>query len=201
MRCLCFGGSFNPIHVGHLICARAVAEAGGFDRVVLFPSAQPPHKPGSADLAPAEDRLAMCGLAAAEQGELFEVEDLELRRSGPSYTIDTAAELRRRGWPEVHWLVGADMLMSLPKWHRAGELLQQVAFVVMARPGWTLDWSLLPEPYRRLKANVIEAPLIQLGATEIRQRVAAGRSIAYLTVPSVVKYIHEHGLYRAATMP
>src|SRR5690242_6189365 len=112
MRRLCFGGSFNPIHQAHLICARAVAEARGFDVVVLVPSAQPPHKtswPG--DMAGAHDRLEMCRRAIADGGKSggvrFEVDDLELRRTGPSYTIDTAAELRARGWERLDWLIGA----------------------------------------------------------------------------------------------
>src|SRR5215210_7294765 len=97
MRTLCFGGSFNPIHHGHLLCARAVAEREGFDRVELIPSAQPPHKAGTAfDMAPAEDRLAMCRLAI-EGTKLFAVNDIELRRSGPSYTVDTARQLKAQG--------------------------------------------------------------------------------------------------------
>src|SRR5215204_3176269 len=100
MRRLCFGGSFNPIHHGHLICARAAAEAAGFERVVLIPSALPPHKLDDTELASSTDRLAMCRLAV-EGDPWFEVEDIELIRKGPSYTIDTARELRRRGWPDV----------------------------------------------------------------------------------------------------
>src|SRR5678815_1912728 len=102
MRKLCFGGSFNPIHHAHLICARAVAEARRFDRVVLVPSALPPHKLRADQLAPPEHRLAMCRLAA-EGDRLFEVSDLELTRTGPSYTIDTARELKRQGWDAVAW--------------------------------------------------------------------------------------------------
>src|SRR5258708_2030807 len=97
MHRLCFGGSFNPVHHGHLICARAVAEAKGFDKVVLIPASPPPHKPENAEIAPPEHRLAMCRLAT--QGcDLFEVNDLEFRRQGPSFTLDTARELRNAGW-------------------------------------------------------------------------------------------------------
>ena len=203
MRRLCFGGSFNPIHHGHLICARAVAEARGFGEVVLIPSAQPPHKPGvNADLAAAEDRLEMCRLALADTadgsdrgGVAFSIDDLELRRSGPSYTIDTAGELKARGWPQVSWLVGADMLLYLPKWHRPLDLLREVEFVVMARPGWEFDWSTLPSAYRHLEANVVPAPLVQISATDIRRRVREKRSIDYLTTPGVVGYIAQRGLY------
>src|SRR5438045_842642 len=116
MRCLCFGGSFNPIHNGHLVCARAAAEILGFSKILLIPVGQPPHKPVRADLAPAESRLAMCRLAANLQPGLFEVDDVEIRLPQPSYTINTVRHLRQtRGWEQVHWLIGADMLLYLPK--------------------------------------------------------------------------------------
>lgn len=196
MARLWFGGSFNPIHHGHLICARAVAEVGGFNKVVLVPSSQPPHKPAHGDIAAAEHRLAMCRLAV-EGTDLFEVDDLELRRAGPSYTIDTVRELRRRGWPEIHWLIGADMVKTLPLWHQPEALLAETRFIVMARPGWTLDWGLLPLPYRRLEEQVVIAPLVDIGATDIRKRVAEEKSVDYLLPEKVVKYIREKNIYRA----
>ena len=195
MRTLCFGGSFNPIHHAHLVCARAVAEARGFERVILIPSALPPHKLQQTDLAPPEHRLAMCRLAAAAD-PLFDVSDVELRRSGPSYTLETAREFKRQGWSHVAWLIGADMVPILPTWHRPYDLLREVELVVMARPGWSMDWQALPEAFRTLEANVVEAPLIDISATTIRRRVAQGRSIRYLTPEAVCDYIAAHGLYR-----
>src|SRR5688572_30394587 len=156
MRKLCFGGSFNPVHHAHLICARAVAEAKGFERVVLIPSALPPHKLQQTDLAAPNHRLEMCRLAAAAD-PLFGVNDVELRRAGPSYTLETAREFRRQGWSHVAWLIGADMVPILPSWHRPYDLLREVELVVMARPGWSLNWESLPEPLRPLAANVVEA--------------------------------------------
>ena len=194
MRKICFGGSFNPIHHAHLVCARAVAEARGFERVVLIPSALPPHKLHAAGLAEPHHRLEMCRLATA--GEvLFEVSDVELRRRGPSYTVETARELRRQGWPAVAWLIGADMVPILPTWHQPYDLLREVELIVMARPGRTFDWATLPEPFRRLEGNVVEAPLVDISATTIRRRVAAGHSIRYLTPDAVCDYIRRHGLY------
>lgn len=194
MNALCVGGSFNPIHNAHLTCAAAVIDKKGFEKAVLIPSAQPPHKVGH-ELASPADRLAMCRAAVA--GDVrFAVDDLELRRSGPSYTIDTVRELKRRGWPAVSWMIGADMLLYLPKWHEAEALVREVNFVVVARPGWTIDWSILPPAFRSLHANVVEAPLMDISATEIRRRVRAGESIADLTPPAVAQYIADRGLYR-----
>jgi nicotinate-nucleotide adenylyltransferase len=194
-KMLFFGGSFNPIHHGHLICARAVAEARGYGHVTLIPVGQPPHKPACNDLAPASDRLEMCRLAIFRSA-LFEVESSEVERAGPSYTIDTVRAFAAAGRGKVDWLIGADMLLYLPKWHKAEELIHEVNFIVMARPGWNLDWQTLPEPFRILRHNVVEAPMIDIRATDIRQRVAAGQSIQYLTPSSVCVYIRDRCLYR-----
>lgn len=200
IRRLCFGGSFNPVHHAHLICARAVAEARGFHRVVLIPSALSPHKLNITDLADAHHRLAMCRLAV--QGDpLFEVDDVEVSRPGPSYTIDTARLLRKRGWNQVFWLIGADMVPILPTWREPEALLREVEFVVMARPGWSFDWGALPPPYRRLEQNVVPAPLIDISSTMIRRRRAAGQSVAYLTPPGVEHYLDHNGLYRDPPRP
>lgn len=195
MPTLCFGGSFNPIHHGHLICARAVAEQKRYEQVILIPSAQPPHKPAAANLAPASDRVRMCQLAI-HSPSIFLVDDVEVSRTGPSYTIDTVEELQRRGSSQVHWLIGADMLLYLPHWHRPLDLLRLVHFVVVARPGWSIDWSTLAPEYRELRDHVVDAPLIDISATEIRRRVAAGLSIDYLTPPEVCRYIGDRALYR-----
>lgn len=196
-RRLCFGGSFNPIHYGHLACSKAVAAELGFGQVVLIPSRQPPHKPDQSDMASAKNRLTMCELAVAGD-PLYTVDSIEMRRSGPSYTIDTVREFRRRGWDSVSWLIGADMLNFLPHWHDPYALLAEVDFVVMARPGFAFDWDQLPEPFRKLQQNVVEAPLVDISSTEIRRRVAAGEPIDGLTPPAVVDYIKEQHLYRPA---
>jgi nicotinate-nucleotide adenylyltransferase len=163
---------------------------------VLIPSAQPPHKPDAPDIARAEHRLAMCRLAADQQPELFEVDDLELSRPGSSYTLDTARQLKARGWSDVNWLIGGDMLLYLPKWHEPEKLLKEVNFIIMARPGWSIDWNELPAAYRALEQNLVATPPISLSSTEVRQRVAAGLSIEYLCPPAVVAYIHAKGLYQ-----
>lgn len=195
MATLWFGGSFNPIHNGHLICARAVAESAAFDKIVLVPSAQPPHKPGATDLASPRDRATMCHLATQDD-PLFAVDDLELTRIGPSYTIDTVAELKKRGETEINWLIGADMLAILPKWHRPEELVQQANLILMARPGWSFDFDALPPPFRHLQQNVVQAPLIDISATDIRRRLHEGRSIRYLVPEAVEQFIRERNLYK-----
>jgi len=193
---LCFGGSFNPIHIGHLLVARAVAEQKNFRRVVLIPTGLPPHKQATAELAAADQRLAMCQLVAKED-PLFEVEDLELRRPGPSFTLDTARTLKARGWDSVNWLIGADMLAFLPNWHQPLELLREVTFWVVRRPNHAVDWSTLPSEYRFLRSQVVDGPLIDISASNIRQRAHQGLPIHYLVPPAVERHIAERGLYRS----
>ena len=197
MHNLCFGGSFNPIHNGHLLCSQAVAGVRDVTRLVLIPSATSPHKVGHDDMADADDRLAMCRLAVAGN-PLFEVDDVEVRRAGPSYTIDTVRYLRSaKRWEHVNWLIGADQVAALPRWREPAALLREVNFVVMARPGWSFDWHTLPPEFRVLQNNVVEAPLIEISATDIRRRVRAGQPIAHLVPPAVADYIQSHNLYRA----
>jgi len=198
------GGSFDPVHHAHLICARVVAEAVGVDRVVLVPATQPPHKKGT--VASGADRLAMLRRAVADDS-LFEVDDVELRRGGASYTYDTLAAVRRqRPHAKLFWVVGADMLRDLPLWHRAGEVLELADLMVMVRPPWdrTLDQAfadvekqLGAEAIARLRLNVVPTPLVDISSTEIRRRVAAGLSIRYLVPDAVSEYILHHGLYSA----
>lgn len=197
---LCFGGSFNPIHNAHLLCSRAAAIKENFGTVVLIPSAQPPHKRNATDLASPADRLAMTQLAGEFAGDetiRFEVSDIELRRQTPSYTIDTARELRELGWPRITWLIGADQLNALSTWHKADELLDEVDFLILARPGVPLNWNGLPDRFRtKLQSRVVEAPLMEITATEIRRRVRAGESIDDLVPPPVARYIESHAQYR-----
>ncbi|HOI54978.1 MAG TPA: nicotinate (nicotinamide) nucleotide adenylyltransferase [Phycisphaerae bacterium] len=195
-----FGGSFNPIHVAHLAVARAAMEALGLERLVLVPSARPPHKP-SADLAADTHRLAMCRLAAADDPR-FEVSDVELRRQGPSYTVDTLADVRRRR-PEASLvlLVGADMLRDLHLWHRFEEIVRLARVVTLPRPGVELGRL---EPLRRalgdatadaLLADVLPTPRVDVSATDIRRRIRQGLPIDGLVPPAVADYIREHRLY------
>jgi nicotinate-nucleotide adenylyltransferase len=203
-RLIFFGGSFDPVHHGHLIVARAVAEQLGFDRIVLVPAGHSPHK--IKIFASAADRLAMLRLAVQGQ-DIFEVSDVEIARTGPSYTIDTLQEFRlRNAQARLAWIIGADMLAELPKWHRAKELVEQFELVIAARPvhGEKLETALGNmeqafglEHAARLRQSVVRTPLIEISSTDIRARIAQGKSIAYLVPAAVNRYIAEHGLYRA----
>jgi len=203
-RIVIFGGAFDPVHHGHLIVARAVAEHCAYERITLVPSASPPHKDPAQ--APGSDRLAMLRLAV-EGEELFDVCDIELRRGGTSYTFDTLTALREGlgGEGEMHLVVGADMLADLPNWHRSGELVELARIVVARRRPWDgrMDELLAAsrgcfgdEVARRLAESVVPTPLIDISSTAIRQRVAEGRSIRFLVPERVREHIERHGLYR-----
>lgn len=198
-----YGGSFNPIHFGHLISARSVAEQLGLTRVVLIPSASPPHKQ-RACLAPAADRLEMTRIAV-EGDPLFDVSDIELLRTGPSYTLDTVMEMRGRLGlgPEIVWIIGADSLPELATWSRITTLVKSATIVTATRPGWErgrVDLTALraavgAADVEMLLANCLETPAVGISASEIRERVRGGRSIRYLVPAGVASYIHKHGLY------
>lgn len=181
------GGSFNPIHHGHLIVATRVAEALGLERVLLIPAAAAPLKdPG--ELAPARDRWEM--LRRAIRGNaLFEACDLELRRGGISYTVDTLRELHRRRPAEYRLILGADAARLLPRWKDAGEVLRLARIAVAARPGHGTVPG-LP------KKDIVEVPLLEISGTEIRDRVRRGLSIRYLVPDPVERYVLRKGLYR-----
>ncbi|MEM6561878.1 MAG: nicotinate (nicotinamide) nucleotide adenylyltransferase [Planctomycetota bacterium] len=194
-RRLHFGGTFNPIHLGHLICARAAAEALGFDKVVLIPSGRPPHR-NDPDLALAEHRLAMCQSAVA-QDRMFEVSDVELRRDGPSYTHATAGVLGEQLGLPIDWLIGADQLPTLPSWKDAATLPQRVRFHVMRRPEHAIDWSAIPAPWDEIRDRAVQTPRVEISATVVRERLRTGLSIRYLVPHTVNDYIREHRLYTA----
>jgi nicotinate-nucleotide adenylyltransferase len=197
-----FGGTFDPVHVGHLIVARAAAEQLGLDRVTLMPTSSPPHKASAR--ASGEHRLEMLRLAVADDPR-FEVSDLELRREGPSYTYDTLQDLRKR-FPgaRLHWLIGADMLKILGEWRRAGDVVDLAEWVIAARPPVSQAESLLgrlrekftPDQIERLRRGIVRTPLIEVSSTDVRSRVSDGLEIRYLVPDAVEAYISSHGLYR-----
>jgi nicotinate-nucleotide adenylyltransferase len=193
---LYFGGSFNPIHIAHLRCSSQAAAAGGFERVVLVPTAQPALKNFS-EIAPAADRLAMLDLAVRNWPgpTAFRVEPIEIQRGGQTYTIDTALALKARDAGPIHWLIGADQLLNLHRWHRYSELLQIVQFWVMARPGYTIDWAAVDPAARSLRSHILLADAMDISATEIRRRIAQRLPVDEWLPPGVGDYIRQHSLY------
>jgi nicotinate-nucleotide adenylyltransferase len=196
-----YGGSFDPIHFGHLISARSIAEQIDLSRVVLVLSPRPPHKTG-AQLTDAAHRLAMARLAV--QGDsLFEVSDIELHRAGPSFTIDTVNAFRSQlgDAAELFWIIGADSLPELPTWRRVAELVQAAQIVTAKRPGArlpdpsTLERAVGATSAKALLDYYLDTPEIHISSTDIRRRIAAGRSIRYLLPDTVASYISAHGLY------
>jgi nicotinate-nucleotide adenylyltransferase len=197
-----YGGSFNPIHVGHLIVARAVAEHLDLSRVILIPAAYPPHK-WSHELADAHHRLEMAHLAVAGEPHL-EVSDIEFQQGGMNYAIRSVEAYREILGPDarLHWIIGGDTMLDLPIWHRVREMVDMCRIVTAIRPGSEVpDLSpllgvLSAEQVARIREGLVPTPRIDISATEIRWRIRAGRSIRYLVPDAVRHYIDEHGLYR-----
>jgi nicotinate-nucleotide adenylyltransferase len=192
------GGTFNPIHNSHLYLAEQFRERLGLDRVLLIPTNTPPHK-SAAKLASAEDRLAMCRLAA-EDYPAFAVCDYEAARPGQSYTYLTLAHLREQ-YPadEFFFLMGADMFLTVQSWRQPEKIYRLATLCAAARQGGE---TAALEAHRPLleaagaTCKVLDFPPQPLSSTEIRAAVSAGRPIESMTPPSVAAYIRAHGLYR-----
>lgn len=186
-----YGGTFNPIHNGHLAVAKTVMEKMGLDEIVFIPSARPPHKDNG--VVDAEVRLRMTKLAVLGEPK-FSVSDIEIRREGKSYTLLTIEELKRIHPKDlIFWIIGADSLLEMPTvWRGGWELLDMVRFVVIKRPGY--DLSEIPAEIMA-KVAVIEME-IPISSTMIRKMAAEGKSIISLVPEKVAQFITERGLYR-----
>ncbi|CAI6016184.1 nicotinate-nucleotide adenylyltransferase [Cohnella sp. JJ-181] len=192
------GGTFDPVHVGHLIAAEAAREAAGLAEVWFVPTSVPVHKPQPG--ATGSQRQALVETAIAGHPS-FRVEAAELDRQGASYTIDTVLELRER-FPDYSffWIVGSDMRDDLPGWRRIEELAQLVTFVALERPGTggeSRDAAAGYEPPAFLSGRIVSAemPPIGISSTDIRRRCAEGRSIRYMVPEAVRTEIERMGLY------
>ena len=201
MRLGLFGGSFDPVHYGHLLLAECCREQCHLDKVVFLPAALPPHK-RDRDLTSAELRIEMLRLAIAGH-ERFTVDSFEVERGGISYTVDTLSHYRiENPGAALFLLLGADMLHDLPRWHDASSVCELAVPVVVRRVGtMEPDFSCLAQiaPSDRIETfrrHLVEMPEIGLSSTDIRQRVATGRSIRYRTARSVEKFIETRMLYR-----
>lgn len=187
MKKVCiFGGTFNPPHIGHLIMANEVFHALDFDELRFMPNAKPPHKEAS-QLASGEQRLHMLQLAT-EPFSYFQVEPLEIERGGLSYTFDTMNELKsREPQTQFSFLIGADMISSLDKWYKIDELVEEVNLIGVRRPGF--------EERSDNPVTLIDAPLIDLSSTMLRNRFKEGKDVTLLLPENVQTYIRQEKLY------
>ncbi len=200
------GGSFDPVHIGHLSICQQVADHLGLSKVVLMPAALPPHKSRD-DMAPVEDRLVMCRLAVKNLKGL-EVSDLEARRGGISYTIDTVRELTAAWGPsvEIYWIIGSDMLPDLPSWKDIQELLSMVRFAVADRqicPLGPAVWDRLREKLgekavEKLQSCVVPVQRVDVSSTQVREMARRGEHLKGFVRLEVEAYIRNRGLYGAS---
>ncbi len=196
MRLGLMGGTFDPIHTGHLVIAEMARVEFALDRVLWIPSGDPPHKKGYL-VTPQEHRYAMALLATANHPD-FEVSRMELDRSGHSYTVDTVERLRReRPRDELYFITGADAILEILTWHRHHELIQACRFIAVTRPGYDLERlsSVLPMEYLT-QISTLTTPGVDISSTDIRTRVRSGDAIRYLVPESVQAYIRKHQLYQ-----
>jgi nicotinate-nucleotide adenylyltransferase len=194
------GGTFDPIHIGHLAAAEEARERLGLERVIFVPAGMPPHKRDDV-VTGAEHRLEMVRLAI-EGNDAFEASRVEIDRRGPSYTVDTVDQLSRTRAGDVPLTVilSAESFRGLPSWHEPERLLTAARIAIVPRGGLAAPgrrW--VEEHFPGLAAQIValDAPRLRLSATEIRARIAAGRSIRYLVPEAVIRYIEDHALYRA----
>jgi nicotinate-nucleotide adenylyltransferase len=218
------GGTFDPIHVGHLAVASEARRALALDEVLFLPLRVPAHRPTEPVASP-EDRLAMATLAARASGEAFRASDIELTHPGPSYTADTLRALHAAGYEawQLFFLTGADAFADISTWREYPALLDLAHFVACARPGWPV--AALPDrvpalakrmtsvtattPYRvtpshekgQTRVFLLDLVTPDVASTTIRARARAGLPIADLVPPEVDHYIHRHGLYRTPSVP
>ncbi len=197
-RVLIFGGTFDPIHNGHLIACRNVAEGLGIDRVILIPSGKHPYKH---DITPAADRLEMTK-QAVEDEPLFEVCDCEFNRDGFSYSADTAVWIKQelhKKMEEVYWMIGEDNVTQIPKWYQADKFVQEVRFAVANRRTSNRIFEGTDEEKAimdKMHVEYVETPIIEISSSMVRERIKQGQSVKYLIPDEVIQYIDYEELYK-----
>lgn len=198
------GGTFNPIHNGHLVTAEEARVQFRLDRVIFMPTGQPPHKRDN-EILPAEERYLMTVIATASNPD-FVVSRLEVERPAPSYTIDTVRTLREGCGPdaEIFFITGADAVWEILTWKEPEKLSRYCRFIAATRPGYRLDKfkeleisARTETGERRMpRVDIMEIPALAISSTDIRRRVREGRPIRYLVPEAVVSYIYKSGFYR-----
>ena len=201
-----FGGTFDPIHLGHIAVIADAAEHIGAEKIIFIPAKRSPLKvlPEASD----DDRLAMIALAIAGNKN-FQTSDYELNRQEPSYTLETVREFQAEygSTTSIYWLTGADSINELPRWYGIVELIDECNLCVMYRAGYpppnfaefASTWG--TGRVEKLQQNIIRTPLIDISSTEIRNRLAAGRDVTGMLCPAVADYIRKHGLYQSKAGP
>ncbi|MDY3982754.1 MAG: nicotinate-nucleotide adenylyltransferase [Veillonellaceae bacterium] len=193
-----FGGTFNPIHIGHLMIAEIATQTFGLDYTLFIPAHVPPHK--ACDIAPAEARYEMTRLAIADNDK-FKISDIELRRDGPSYTVDTIHSLKKlyEAGTAFYFICGTDSIRDLPTWKYNKELLQEVYFIGATRPDGSAvidDTIAYFGDLGRQKIYRLVVPELEVSGTDLRQRIRQGKTVRYIVPDLVIQYIEAHGLYR-----
>jgi nicotinate-nucleotide adenylyltransferase len=188
------GGTFDPVHNGHLVAGSEVAHIFALDEVIFVPTGEPYQK-DHRQVSPPEDRYLMTVIATASNPK-FSVSRVDIDRGGPTYTIDTLRDLRGAAAPEdeFFFITGADALAEILTWHDADELFTLAHFVGCTRPGHRLSGAGLPDG----KVSLVEIPALSISSTECRARVGAGQPVWYLVPDGVVQYIAKRGLYAKA---
>ncbi|WP_405372793.1 MULTISPECIES: nicotinate-nucleotide adenylyltransferase [unclassified Microbacterium] len=184
------GGTFDPIHHGHLVAASEVAQSFGLDEVIFVPTGEARHKPG---VSPAEHRYLMTVIATASN-PMFTVSRVDIDRSGATYTIDTLRDLKElRPDADLFFITGADAVAQILGWRNVEELWELAHFVAVSRPGHTLSTDGLPSD----DVSKLEIPALSISSTDCRNRVSLGHPVWYLVPDGVVQYIAKHHLYRS----
>lgn len=198
MRVGILGGTFNPPHLGHLVCAQEAYTQLELERVLFIPARTPPHKPVE-DEPGAEHRLELCRLAVRDDPR-FEASDIEMLREGPSYTVDTLLKLQSNAPDnDLYLIVGGDVAAGLPDWHEPERVLSFATLAVAKRRGTPREWveAALAHLDGGERTRFFRMPRIGVSSTLVRQRVRAGEPIRYIVPDAVAGYIQEHGLYGA----
>ena len=198
-----FGGTFDPIHLGHITVATDAAKHIGAEKLVFIPAKRSPLK-GFLPKASDDDRLEMIALATAEE-KSFQVSDFELRKPAPSYTLETVQKFQAEYGDEalIYWLIGADGVDDLAYWHMIVELIDACNLTTMYRAGceppsfagFEAVWG--RRRVEKLQRNIVQTPLVDVSSTEIRKRLAEGRDVSKMLHPGVSAYIRQHGLYQS----
>jgi nicotinate-nucleotide adenylyltransferase len=191
------GGTFDPPHVGHLILAEAACDALNLDQVLFVPAAEPPHK-HKLPLTDVKHRVAMVQ-AAISDNPRFALSEVDITRPGPHYTVDTLRLLKERFvGADLYFLLGSDSLRDIATWYEPAGIIAQARLAVMRRPGTALDIAHLEAALPGISGRVafVDAPIIGISATSLRERLRAGRSVRYQVPDEVAQYIAVHRLYK-----